>query len=94
MKKATELEIGRRTILIEPELPFSGMTFFEENGFVLGKAAFESKEEMIKTVLHELYRIENSARGANSAARAAEETKNAYYFAEKIYSKYFDFRNE
>ncbi|HVW98386.1 MAG TPA: hypothetical protein VHA56_20635 [Mucilaginibacter sp.] len=37
--KATELEIGGRTILIEPELLFSGMTLFEENGFVLGKSS-------------------------------------------------------
>lgn len=82
----TEIIKGR-TIQVEPDLPFSGMVLFEENGFVLGKEAFASKEELIKTLLHEIYRLETSIVGKNRKATQLEitaETKAAFEFSERI----------
>ena len=62
------------------------MTLFEENGFVLGKEAFKSKEELIKTLLQEIYRLETSSIGKTGQAtqeRITEETNAAHAFAEK-----------
>lgn len=78
--------INSRTIQVEPDLPFSGMALFKENGFVLGKEAFASKNELIKTLLHEIYRLETSTIGKNKKATQQEitaETKAAFEFAEK-----------
>ena len=78
--------INGRTIQVEPELPFSGMTLFKENGFVLGKEAFASKDELIKTLLHEIYRLETSVIGKTENATQeiiTQETKAAREFAEK-----------
>ena len=80
--------INNRTIVVEPEAPISGMTLFEENGFVLGKEAFTSKEELIKTLLQEIYRLETSNIGKTGKATqeiVAEETKAAHAFAEKSF---------
>jgi RHS repeat-associated protein len=85
----TELKLAGKTILVEPEFPASGMTLFGEDGFVIGKEAFASQEEFTKTILHELYRLENSARGATGAAKAAQETQAAAAFAEKAYGGVF-----
>jgi len=77
--------INRRTIQVEPELPFSGMTLFKENGFLLGKEAFVSKEELIKTLLHEIYRLETSTirkTGKATQQEIIKETKAASEFAE------------
>jgi RHS repeat-associated protein len=85
---ATEVNIGGRTVLYEPELPGAGFTLFEENAFVIGKEAFKSQAELNKTVLHELYRLKNSTVKSTgiSGASAATETKSAADFAEKTYN--------
>ena len=82
---ATELKIAERTILLEPDAPLSGMTLFEEGGFVIGKEALASTRELYKTVLHELYRLhmsESSEAGVNSDL-VSSETEAAFNFAEK-----------
>lgn len=84
--------INGRVIQVDPELPFSGMTLFKENGFVLGKEAFKGKEELIKTLLHEIYRLEKSAigkAGRASQEEITEETKAAFEFAEKSFTLFF-----
>jgi LysM repeat protein len=81
------VKIGGRTIQYEPGLNASGMTMFGENGFLLGKQAFTSEAELIKTLLHETYRLNTSISqtAGVSAATAAMETQAAFNFAEKAY---------
>ncbi|MCO4858927.1 hypothetical protein MKD49_20730 [Herbaspirillum sp. WGmk3] len=57
---------------------------FGENGFLIGREAFTSTQELQQTILHELYRLttSNSANGV-SGALAAQETKAAADFAAK-----------
>lgn len=84
--------ISGRTIQVEPNLPFSGMTLFKENGFVLGKEAFASKQELIKTLLQEIYRLETSTikkTGNASQEIVTAETKAASEFAEKSIAYFF-----
>ena len=79
------IEINDRTISYD-DAPFSGMTWFEKNGFNIGKEAFKSEEELIKTVLHELHRLTTSKlRGSGNAADVSKETQAAFNFAEKAY---------
>jgi hypothetical protein len=51
-----ELNIGGRTILVDPGVPSSGTTLFGENGFIVGREAFTSDAELTKTLLHETLR--------------------------------------
>lgn len=81
------VHVGGRLIQYEPALPASGMTLFGENGFVLGKEAFRSQEELTKTLLHEVYRLQTSAVRTTGASGelVAKETQAAFQFAEKTY---------
>ncbi len=70
----------------------SGMTLFDEGGFVIGREAFSSQDELSKTVLQELYRLNTCGIGATGqAAQSAvtSETKNAFEFAERAFEKLF-----
>jgi hypothetical protein len=87
--KSVDLKIAGRTINIEPSNPYSGFTLFGENSFSLGKEAFQSNEELTKTLLHELYRLQNSAKTATSGAKVTKETHDAWSFAEKMYNAIF-----
>ncbi|MEM7359644.1 MAG: hypothetical protein AAF431_11150 [Pseudomonadota bacterium] len=74
--------INGRLIQYEPGLPASGMTMFGENGFLIGREAFESLQELDRTILHELYRLRNStSSGGVSGALATQETEEAFNFA-------------
>jgi hypothetical protein len=85
-----ELTIGGRTILVDPDVPVSGMTLFGEDGFIVGREAFASDEELTKTLLHEILRLRTSESGGGvSAELAATETEAAYSFAERAYRMYF-----
>jgi RHS repeat-associated protein len=78
------VNIGGRLIQYEPGLQASGMTMFGENGFLLGREAFASSEELSKTILHELFRLSTSASSSGvSATLAASETNAAFSFAER-----------
>jgi RHS repeat-associated protein len=85
----TELKLAGRTVIIEPQAPMSGMTLFEENAFVIGREAFSSRPELVKTILHELYRLQTSTlRGATGIQQAvSQETASAASFAEKAFSQ-------
>jgi hypothetical protein len=84
-KTPIQIEINGRTISYD-DAPFSGMTWFEKNGFNIGREAFNSDEELVKTVLHEMYRLETSTlRGIGTAAEVSNETQAAFTFAEKSY---------
>jgi hypothetical protein len=89
--KATSIKINTITIVSEPEAPISGMTLFNENGFVLGKEAFTSDTELIKTLLHEIYRLKKSSsrKTGLSKALSTKETKDAYEFAERAIKLFF-----
>jgi murein DD-endopeptidase MepM/ murein hydrolase activator NlpD len=82
------VKIGGRLIQYEPSLNASGMTMFGENGFLIGRQAFASEAEFIKTLLHETYRLTTSNIGRTGAASGAEvlgETDAAFRFAERAY---------
>lgn len=81
------VRIGQRTISYEPDLQAPGFSW-AERGFHLGKQAFSSQAELIKTVLHELHRLGTSSVIGNTAAQqaATAETQAAASFAEKAYS--------
>ncbi|MDF0716489.1 hypothetical protein PY092_10040 [Muricauda sp. 334s03] len=82
-KTPVQIEINGRTISYD-NAPFSGMTWFEKNGFNIGEEAFASEDELIKTILHEMHRLKTSKlRGSGTAAEVSEETKAAYDFANK-----------
>ena len=83
--EATELSLEDRTIILEPDAPLSGMTLFEENGFVIGREALASTEELYKTVLHELYRLHTSVLQESGAdpELVRTETEAAFSFAER-----------
>ncbi|CCV09517.1 hypothetical protein MESS2_p40001 [Mesorhizobium metallidurans STM 2683] len=82
--KPVSVTIGGRLVQYEPGLPASGMTMFGENGFLIGREAFTSKEELNKTVLHELFRLETSkAKKGVSAELAKKETQDASSFADR-----------
>jgi filamentous hemagglutinin len=80
--ESVAVNIGGRLIQYEPGLPASGMTMFGENGFLIGREAFVSTQELQQTVLHELHRLTTSQSAAGaSGALAAQETKAAADFA-------------
>jgi hypothetical protein len=86
--KDVTVKIGGRLIQYEPGLKASGMTMFGENGFLIGREAFTSEAELIKTLLHETYRLTTSAIGKGAAANASSvklETEAAFTFAERAY---------
>lgn len=57
---------------------------FGENGFLIGRETFSSDEELAKTVLHELYRLNTSASaGGVSGELATQETAAAADFANR-----------
>ncbi len=90
--ESVTVNIGGRIIQYEPGLPGSGMTMFGENGFLIGPRAFASEEELIKTLLHELHRLNTSSvatGGGVSSAVAADETRAAFNFAENAYNTSF-----
>jgi hypothetical protein len=81
-----ELNIGGRTILVDPGVPASGMTLFGENGFMLGREAFASEAELTKTLLHETHRLVTSQGAAGvTGSLAASETNAAFSFAERAW---------
>jgi LysM repeat protein len=88
--KPVILKIGGRLIQYEPGFPFSGMTNFGENGFLLGREAFTSETELTKTVLHELYRLTTSvARDTGGGGLNNAETKAAFEFADRAFNAAF-----
>jgi hypothetical protein len=87
----TSISVNGRTILIEPNAPFSGFTDFEGKTFALGSDAFKSGEEFKKTIFHELYRLETSGSASGlSGAMAKSETNAAASFADKAYDYLFN----
>jgi predicted ABC-type sugar transport system permease subunit len=82
-----EVQIAGRTVVYSPEMSASGMTLFGESGFVLGRQAFASSRELVKTVLHELHRLNTSAAASGvGGATAAAETAAAAGFADRAYN--------
>jgi uncharacterized protein RhaS with RHS repeats len=87
--ESATVTIGGRLVQYEHGLAHSGMTLHGSNGFVLGRQAFSSGEELTKTVLHELFRLTTSSTrggGAASGTIATAETAAAAGFADSAYS--------
>jgi len=83
--KPSEIVIDGRKIIIEPDAPMSGMTLFDEGAFVIGKEALGTPDELGKTVLHELHRLNTSVRNTGAGvgqATLTSETGSAASFAE------------
>jgi len=88
--KSMTVSIGGRLIQYEPNLAWSGMTLFGENGFLMGREAFSSEEELTKTVLHELYRLATSvARNTGGGGLNNAETNAAFEFAARAFNAAF-----
>ncbi len=82
------VNINGRLIQYEPDLPASGMTMFGEDGFLIGNEAFISNEELGKTILHELHRLNTSQSTSGVTGDLANnETQNAFNFAERAYEE-------
>lgn len=82
--KPASVTIGRRLIQYEPGMPASGITYFEKNGFIMGREAFASETEAHKTILHELHRLYTSASGGGMTADlSSKEALAASQFADK-----------
>jgi hypothetical protein len=72
---------------------YFGFSLFKENGFILFCKAFSSKKELIRTILHELYRLKNSDLSTGipcSRELAKTETFNANEFSERIFKYIFN----
>lgn len=86
------VEINGRTLQYQPGGKFSGFSWFEKRGFILGDEAFRSEEELKKTILHELHRVTTSTilSGQNGISQnlATKETLSAYKFAEQAYKEF------
>ncbi len=71
--------------MYEPDMAASGFTWFEQNGFILGREAFSSKSELGQTIIHELHRL--STTGSKSlglsGSMATSETASAANFAKE-----------
>lgn len=77
-----------RTIMYEPALLASGFTLSGEDSFILGPEAFSSEEELIKTLLHELFRLATSVVLETKTATTTQilaETNAAFEFAERAF---------
>lgn len=78
------VNIGGRLIQYEPDMPTSGMSFFEGGGFYIGREAFKSPAELQKTVLHELYRLATTQSSNGVTGKlASTEASAAYTFADR-----------
>ena len=89
----TDIALEGGVINVNPDYRGSGMTLGlggnseDLPGFVLGKQAFSNDEELTKTLLHELWRLETtSAAGGVADELVSEETAGAYSFADQAYS--------
>jgi hypothetical protein len=85
--KGVIVRINGRLIQYEPGAPCSGMTLFGENGFLLGREAFRSESEVVKTLLHELHRLTTSVVRSEGATMATvhSETQAAKVFADQAF---------
>lgn len=86
--QSSEVTIDGLKIVFQADGPFSGLTLFGENGFVIGKEALRSQDEIMKTFLHECYRLSTSAAGSNSGVSQAlitRETNNVVNFVERAF---------
>jgi RHS repeat-associated protein len=86
------VSIGRRPVQFEPDLPEFAMTNKETGGFVLGRKALASDEELAKTVLWELHRLElgNPYGTGIGGAAATAETQAAAAFSERAFREVLD----
>jgi RHS repeat-associated protein len=80
-----EVTIGQRTVTWTPgwSADYAGHTLGSQNGFGLVGRAMSSSNELVQTVLHELFRLETStvlSEGATQASVAAE-TADAWAWA-------------
>lgn len=87
-----EVDINGRTIGFEPGFPqgqgYRAMTDVERNGWTFASDAFESVEELTKTIFHELHRLNFSdvaKTGSANVNNAASSTKGAAEFADKVW---------
>ena len=85
--KRVIVRVNGRRIQYEPGAPCSGMTLFGENGFLLGREAFKSEGEVVKTLLHELHRLTTSVVRSEGATMATvhSETQAAKSFADRAF---------
>ena len=89
----TQIKIDGYIIEYQPDLPkyISGMTAFGDRGFMIGPSAFSSREETVKTIFQETFRLNTRVLAQNGAGSlnaeiAASETDAARAFADKAFA--------
>jgi hypothetical protein len=93
-KTVGQFLIAGLSIQVEPGLPCSAVTNFEGEGFCLGADVQGSEDELRKTLLHEVYRLELGTLARDAAAYidaklAHAEAEQARDFAERAFALYF-----
>ncbi len=85
----SEITVNGVKVVFQADGPFSGFTLFGENGFAVGQEALQSSDEMVKTVLHETYRISTSAAkssGNINQTMVTQETNDVMEFVERAFN--------
>jgi hypothetical protein len=84
-KKSVLIKVEGYTVSYD-DAPFSGLTNFKDNGFHMGREAFDNEEEVIQTVAHELHRLNTSKLKGQSGngPQIKIETDAASSFAKKV----------
>lgn len=88
-RRFAEIGVVGRRIVFEPDLPVNrcGMTLAGESGFLVGPRAFTSREELVCTVLQEVFRLDHGGAGRPVDALAAlDRTIEARRFAERAWA--------
>jgi len=80
--QCSEALIDGIPVVFQADAPFSGMTLFQEGGFVVGQEALKSSDEISTTVLHETFRLwtSNSKSGGVGQDLITNETSNVVDF--------------
>ena len=96
-RNGTEVEVNLNGVTVQFNPKFNSESFVipGERGFMMGPKAFNSRESTVKTMLHEMHRIETSmTRGMGEAAGPGSlntiETQRAFDYAERAYRALVD----
>jgi hypothetical protein len=94
--KTAEFLVGKYRVIVEPVHRGSGLTMFRtaefaDEGFLLGREAFISEEELIKTALHEIYRlrVQTGIVQSTGTQHAAQLAQEAVDFSNRAFNALF-----
>jgi RHS repeat-associated protein len=87
-----QITVGGRLVQFEPGIKDFGLSFVGESDIYLGIAAFKSEPDLIKTMLHEIYRTRKGQGGVRgvSGTLAKEETIDTWNWVDRVYKLEFE----